>query len=301
MFDPMAKLLYHGDRVKEWLDKGRTSPVLFEVALTGFCDASCPWCFFKDQRDSHRIDTEKLMLALEDMVTLDVKAINWTGGGEPTLHPDFKHIVYHAAELGLKQGLFTNGFNKIPFQSKFEWIRISLTDRGFAPIIRPKVPFGICVNHIKLYGRQTLIKMCLQAKEMGARYFQVRPALLGSYKDQPKLEAPEYLKECADTFFDVYVTNYKYTDATEPKGYKNCYGYLFCPSIDWKGRVGTCLYLMHDKKYVLGDLNRTPLTMIWQKVTDKVKVTESCQNCCKNHEVNKILDRVKNLKAQDFI
>jgi intein/homing endonuclease len=54
-----------------------------------------------------------------------------TGGGEPTIHPDFCEIVTYAKDLGFSLGLCTNGKllgTKIPKEivAKFSWVRLGL-------------------------------------------------------------------------------------------------------------------------------------------------------------------------------
>jgi MoaA/NifB/PqqE/SkfB family radical SAM enzyme len=242
-----------------------------------------------------------MISAIDDMVKLGVKAINWSGGGEPTLHPDFAYFVDYAAFKGLKQGLFTNAYKDIPLQDRFSWIRISLTDKGFGRIKIPHVPYGICVNQVPEQEEEDLIGLCSWAEMIGARYFQIRPALSGSYKKQSIMKAPKYLEGYKTNKFNVFVTDYKYDEATRSRDYRDCYGYHFCPSIDWRGQVAVCLYLAHKKEYVLGDLKKMSLLKIWPKIKKRMRVIEECQNCCKNHEINKILYRAKNISMVDFI
>jgi cyclic pyranopterin phosphate synthase len=301
IFEPQAKLLWHGDRVKEWLNTGRSRPILVEVSPTGYCNATCPWCFFEDKHSKDRINPQVMLNTIKDLAHLGVKAINWSGGGEPTIHPAFKDFVYLASELGIKQGLFTNGYVVIPQQQKFSWIRISFTERGLKPVKKPDVPFGMRLNHTKEYTEKEVRTFCEDAKNFGAKYFQITPALETSYKDQPNIEAPMYLKEYEDNNFKVHVTNYKYNESIKPKEYPDCYGYLFCPSIDWHGKITVCLYLTLDERYILGDLNKESLLSIWPKVVAKVPVIEKCQNCCKNHEINKVLYKVQNINMESFL
>jgi len=300
IFGPVEKLLWHGDRIKRWLESDRSLPILVEIAPTAFCNASCPWCFFKDRKSDAKIDSLKMMEIIEDLALLGVKAINWTGGGEPTLHPHFKDFVERAFFLGIEQGIFTNGLQEIPHQDKFEWIRISLTDAGLKKTIKPKVPFGICINQTKLLGETDLRMLCLQARGLGSSYLQVRPALIGDHLSQPELEIPVYLKEYEKKGFEVYLTEYKYRDARQARSYDFCYGYNFCPSIDWEGMLSTCLYLSGDKRFILGDLKKDRILDIWPEIAKKIPVVPECQNCCKNHEINKILDRAKKVKMVNF-
>lgn len=300
-FEPQAKLLWHGDRVKNWLDTNKSAPILIEVSPTGYCNAKCPWCFFNGKKSAEKIDKDIMIQAIIDMTHIGVKAINWSGGGEPTLHPYFKAFITIANKLGLKQGLFTNGYDEIPCQEMFEWIRISVTDNGLENIKVPSVPFGICMNQIIENTEKEIRENCVKAKNIGASYFQIRPALIGSYEEQPSFSFPSYLNEYTTDSFKIHVTDYKYKESILPKTYKDCYGFHFCPSINYKGHVSVCLYLSHKEDYVLGDLNVDYLEEIIDKFPDKAKVINECQNCCKNHEINKILYNVKNIEAVDFL
>lgn len=300
-FNPQAKLMWHGDRVKQWIDTGNTSPIIIEVSPTGYCNAECPWCFFNDKKTSDKIKRETMLQAITDMPNIGIKAINWTGGGEPTIHPDFHEFVLLANKIGIKQGLFTNGFEEIPHQEKFEWIRISLTDKGFSAIKVPKVKFGICVNQTISHDRNNIEELCEEAKGIGASYFQIRPALIGSYRNQPMLHIPDYLNIYKSKNFEIHITNYKYKEAIKPKHYKYCYGYHFCPSINCIGKVAVCLYLSHKDEYILGDLEVEYLDTILSKFPKKVSVISECQNCCKNHEINKLLYNASILEFVDFL
>lgn len=302
ILNPQSKLLWHGDRVRNWLEGGDPSPILIEIATTGFCNATCPWCFFKDKNAGGSIDKDIMLRTLRELAKIGVKAINWTGGGEPTLHPNFDEFVTEAYALGLEQGLFTNAYLEIKKSSMFKWIRISLTDKEFKPIKRPKGYFGICVNMLVDMPPEKLREWCEEARDINARYFQVRPALEGNYLKQPMMIIPSYLKEYETDDFKVILTLYKFKEAVIPHEYDKCYGYHFCPSINWKEKVGVCLYRMGEEKYIFGDLKEKSFTEIWhhKKISNNL-VNEGCQNCCKNHEINKALFMAKQMEQINFL
>ncbi len=299
--DPHAKLLWQGDRVSEWLKTGKTTPVLLEIAPTGYCNAHCPECFFWDKHDRDRVEGAVMLRAIEEFAAAGIQAINWTGGGEPTLHPQFGSFVAAAHKAGIAQGLFTNALREIPEQDKLEWIRVTFTDRRYAGIKKPKVPFGIVVNQSKEQTPAELRGLCEEARRMGAAYFQVRPALVGSWELQPHIEEPGYLQEFTQPGFEVYTTAYKYAEAIKPRDYNLCYGYHFCASIDWHGALGVCLYMMRDEQFVFGDLNKESFGDIWARVPGQIKVIAKCQNCCKNHEINKLLYAATKVENTKFL
>jgi MoaA/NifB/PqqE/SkfB family radical SAM enzyme len=67
---------------------------------------------------------------LDDCAALGVKAIQFTGGGEPTVHPYHLELIQHALDLGLECALVTNGYllrkgwdEVFP---RLAWMRVSL-------------------------------------------------------------------------------------------------------------------------------------------------------------------------------
>ena len=50
-----------------------------------------------------------LMEVTQDFIDLGVKAINWTGGGEPTVNPGLADAIKLAGSAGIRMGIFTNG------------------------------------------------------------------------------------------------------------------------------------------------------------------------------------------------
>jgi MoaA/NifB/PqqE/SkfB family radical SAM enzyme len=122
------KIVFHGDRLDE-MRKGRQAvPVNIQLVPSDFCQASCRYCAYRSPTglsvqqfgglDKHgnpthnpmrMIPSAKLRAILDDAADLGVKSITWTGGGEPTAHPDHLEMFEHALDRGLECALNTNG------------------------------------------------------------------------------------------------------------------------------------------------------------------------------------------------
>ncbi len=115
------KLLAHPKKIVELVtdqDGHNVKPFLIEVHLTNECDHNCPGCTFTHIRHDTSLCKEKLtkesvstMLEELQPTNFGVRAIFWSGGGEPLLHEHAQEIFEHAAHLGFKQILITNGSN----------------------------------------------------------------------------------------------------------------------------------------------------------------------------------------------
>lgn len=278
-------------------------PINIEVCPTHVCQAKCSWCFYagthlKMGPDSI-MDTEIAFQLMDDMAALGVKAITWSGGGEPTLHPEFPAFVAHAASLGLKQGLFTNSLAPPRYDPSFlEWVRVSNTDRDWNVTamsqVRAKAKvMGMAVNYM---GDDAGVHRALEvADQVGVDYVQVRQALnLRGYATErvpPEIEHPKLI-----------ITKYKFEDSSRPHGYKNCYGFNFVPFIWHDGDVDVCGY--HRKKgspYTLGNLKDNRLFEIMDRAPRAVPVCATCQICCKNHEVNKLVNAALEVQDAHFV
>lgn len=108
------------------------NPITCEIDLTdGFCYNKCKHCFFgTDQKEQPIIiNTNAVKELIKELSENGTKAIEFSGGGEPTIHPDVHEILEYALNLGLDVGLITNGllFNKVKDISGYlKFIRISL-------------------------------------------------------------------------------------------------------------------------------------------------------------------------------
>jgi radical SAM protein with 4Fe4S-binding SPASM domain len=80
--------------------------------------------------------TERALSLLEEMKEAGVLAVQFTGGGEPTVHKDHERIFEKALSLGLKASLVSNGLkwgSKLigEILPQFSWVRVSV-DAGNA-------------------------------------------------------------------------------------------------------------------------------------------------------------------------
>jgi len=290
---PQRKAILCGDRLRDGLEGKTRWPVLLEVDLTGYCDANCPFCFYRDSRSGEHIQAADLIKTLNNAPL--VKAVNLTGGGEPTLHPEFNQIV---DSIDQQLGIFTNARNgRIAKPERFSWIRVSLTEKYMDGVDTDLVKFyalktktGICLN-LTEDNQEMVEELCLAARRLGVAYFQIRPALVRDYRNQPHLSPPTGLEQFESVGFKVWVTDYKFEECHHPKTYGRCYGGWLCLVIDYRGDVRWCNYFLDNPEYphVLGSIYERPFEEILANAPDYVDVDGTHMSACKNHESNKLL------------
>ncbi|MAG24414.1 hypothetical protein CMI47_02445 [Candidatus Pacearchaeota archaeon] len=128
-----TKLLKHLDKLKIIQDGKPPSPVMAHISLINACNLTCSFCCFANRDLTDRLSTEKVKQALDSFKKIGVTGIEFTGGGEPTLHPDFAEIARYAHSLGFKLGICTNGVavgNKRKIKKDivglFSWFRLGM-------------------------------------------------------------------------------------------------------------------------------------------------------------------------------
>jgi MoaA/NifB/PqqE/SkfB family radical SAM enzyme len=302
-FNPQLKLALN-PRFGKFVAGEKVYPINIEVSPSNVCDAICDWCFYKGThtkpKEGAYMEDGMLVRLLHEMKELDVKAISWTGGGEPTLHPMFPQAVELAHELGLKQGMFTNarsprGIRYTP--EHFDWIRVSNTDEDWNKDnlkelrARTKI-LGMAVNYD---GNDEVVRHAEEVgEEIGVDYIQIRQAL--NLRGLVTTRLPPAL-----TSKKAFLTTYKFDDSSNPHGYSACYGFNFVPFIWNDGSVDVCGYMKKVPGYSLGSLKEKSLRQIIDEAPRSVPVRDICQVCCKNHEINKATNTALALEDKDFV
>lgn len=141
------KPAHHMDRLVQIADGRRPPPVHVQLILSDLCNQDCSFCAYRmsaglsnelfgdgfetrKQRNPNRmIPTEKAMEIVADCAELGVKAMQFTGGGEPTVHPDHLQVMLYAQSFGIETALVTNGVKLDPRHlaiQRMSWIRVSI-------------------------------------------------------------------------------------------------------------------------------------------------------------------------------
>jgi len=133
----------HLERIKALCRGEHPAPVHVQVIISDLCNQNCGFCcyrtdgyssnelfFIRDiegeivsRNPTRFIPFEKAREILEDCAAMGVKAIEITGGGEPTVHPQHAEVFETVRDLGMDLGLVTNG--------------VSLSDRAIAALVAP--------------------------------------------------------------------------------------------------------------------------------------------------------------------
>ncbi len=134
---------WHIERIAALREGKDIVPTHVQLIISDLCNQDCHFCAYRmtggfstekfaDEHGNRNpvrfIPTAKAKEILDDCAALGVGAIEFTGGGEPTVHKDHIEIIGHAQALGLQTGLVTNAvlLKDHPVYRNLDWLRISL-------------------------------------------------------------------------------------------------------------------------------------------------------------------------------
>ncbi|HTF89697.1 MAG TPA: radical SAM protein [Planctomycetota bacterium] len=105
------KVFLHSERLAAWLRDGRSFPVTIELDATNRCNHACSFCCWSVLHDRRRdtMSWDFMAKVLDDLASVGVKAVIWTGGGEPLVNPHTAAGMERAQAAGMRNALFTNG------------------------------------------------------------------------------------------------------------------------------------------------------------------------------------------------
>ena len=126
------KLMFHVERVNDWLKGKQVSPIYLEIAPSGGCNHRCVFCAVDYLKyKAGFLDADALKKTVDQAAALGVKSIMYAGEGEPLLHKDICGIIKYTKGRGIDVAVTTNGVLLKKEVSRkilkyLSWIRVSL-------------------------------------------------------------------------------------------------------------------------------------------------------------------------------
>lgn len=296
------KLIYHPQRVSEWIQTGDCFPVYVEIGPTNRCNHHCIFCAL-DYIDHSKKDIDPAIMnnTLKEMVQCGVKSVMFAGEGEPLLHKNISDFIETAKKSGMDVSLSTNGVlfgveilkKTLPFLS---WVRYSLdagTNETHRIIHRGgTTDFDKIINNIKdavrirneneykvTLGVQMLIipenlgeiiPLIKLIKDTGADNVQLKPYSqhpLSNNRfsvDHSNIDSIENeILSYNDEKFQVIYRKMSIQRLHEQKKYQDCLGLPFYALIESDGSIIPCNLYHNKKEFTYGNLNNENFKEIW--------------------------------------
>lgn len=343
--DYRRKLLGHLDRIQALKADRIEPPINVEIDLSMRCNLGCFGCHFAHTHSKgplaqyRTVETGDLMdmgLAsdiISQLSDFDVRSITWTGGGEPTLHPQLDDCVNVARQHCIDQGIYTNATRIDTRLANIlsdccEWIYVSLdaADRDtyakekgvdqFDRAIRgtrllveagATVGLGFLLHEGNAHFDDKTDEMIALGKRLGVSYLQFRPTILfdpanpasraRSHHWMENTAILSYLSEQDHGIpIEIDVKRFLYYARWFGHSYSKCHWSGLQSVITADGRVWTCANKRGLESDCLGDLKKERFTDIWSR-RPIAEVNDQCRAMCRGHMPNLVLHEIMSPKT----
>jgi MoaA/NifB/PqqE/SkfB family radical SAM enzyme len=316
----------HLDAIK----KGEVlAPIHIRIKPINRCNHNCWYCAYRaenlklgeDMDLDDVIPEDKMMEICDDIIEMGVKAVTFSGGGEPLIYKPLPKVIEKLATGGVKIASLTNGANlkgsvADAFAKYGTWVRIS-TDawnnesytksRGakegeFDKLLENIKNFTArdtkCVLGISfIVSKQNythVYEMCKKFKELGVNHVKVMGAIIDNdvkgnnlYHSEIKDEVQKQIKSAQNDFVDDsfnILNHYHDLDERFEKHYE------FCPFLTYLTVIGadSKVYTCQDKAYtdlgLLGSIKDKSFKEFWFSKENKERIysLNPCHDC-KHH------------------
>ncbi len=323
------KILFHLAKILPDIYSGRTdfNPIAVEIHPTAKCNYRCIHCSYKERNESRASYSENTMKRLKSsLINMGVKAVYFSGGGEPTLFPGLKDYIEELTRANIEVSLITNASciesaGLIPIADRFNYIAISvpgIDDETFQIITgsnklgdvlsipgkikdyhkdnSPVIGSRIVLTNKNYRCVDDFLRVIREKKFDYALFKIVR-----DYEDRGQgLSKSEevYLRELIDSKSEVdenftnlkHIFDYKNNPDFINHCYTNLYGLIANISTD--GGVYPNIVEIDKPEFCIGNINEKPLEEIW--------------NSSRHKEVKELSDRkwlsgeCKNCRAMSY-
>lgn len=314
------KAAWHIRKIQSLRDGENIAPTHLHLIISDFCNQNCNFCsyrmdggfsteLFGGKNPKRFMPTEKAKGILSDFHRMGGKAVQFQGGGEPTVHPDHLKIFAHAQKLGLETGLVTNGIrlkDHGTFRS-LDWIRISLdagTEETYRKTRESKAWLKVLRNMalagswktsagtgfvVTRENHREIQEAASLTRAAGLSHMRVRGMLSEDplYYNGLKIEIPD----------DTIIVN-RFKEGLEPPDYEFCGYQQFTLYVGADLNVYTCCTNAYTKHGKIGDLSEQDFSQ-WLLSYDRRKWdSRSCRHCEFN-EANRTINFLTDPNPKD--
>lgn len=321
---------------------GKTNlPVLpshIDLDLTNICNQDCFYCNSFNFRQKNLVQSsgKEYYKLIEQLYNWrkhtpysagTVRNINFTGGGEPTVHKDYHKIIEKAIDCNFLVSLITNGSklnklidylpqNKIKSiawigididagnKQTYEKIRRSLTKESLFDQVKDNIKRAVDKGYVcdvkallmeENTSEKELYSLFNFAKDVQARKLHIRPIVdqftnkLFHVSDELKMLISKISSE-----LDVSYNLPQYRQ--QPRKYTKCHQMFLYPILAANGEISLCCEGRGQKRFVLGNWKKEDIRDLWfghrhMEIYNAIDTT-LCPPCKPNKVNNLIQDDI---------
>ncbi len=313
----------HRSDVLHGLRKPQSNPIATQLILSDLCNQDCWYCAYRmsgypsnhsfytgselvpldgiqPRNPKRQMSTPKAMEILEDLQAMSVESVEFTGGGEPTIHPDFARIVQDARSRNLEVGVVTNGLKLteaiLEAMDGISWVRVSIDSPNPATYARIRrtgegALARVLTNLGKIRSRHLGVSFIVttenyrQISQFRELIQTINPNIQVRFGDMwgtdPQYYTPEMLQVIQDQLTPQefrYFQGRKGNQFTSP-WYSTCWQQRINTYIGANLHVYRCCHYAYNPQGLLGSLETQRFRELWQSLHLQEFDASTCNSC----------------------
>ena len=313
----------------EALENGHVAPpVHVRIKPMNPCDHDCWYCAYHDENlqlgnlmeYKDRLPREKMMEIAAALAEMGVKAVTFSGGGEPLIYPHIAEAVNRLGKSGIKLATLTNGSHlhediAEAFARYGTWVRVSIDGwdaESYAKIRKVKLTeFDMVINNMRNFANLNsscvlginyvidnqnyghVLEFAKLMKDAGVNHMKIMGVLVSNegresnqYHDafrETVYDQIEQVKILEDEKFKIIDHYHEFPERFD-KEYQTCPSMQFLTIIGADSKVYSC----HDKAYtelgLLGSIENRRFKDFWYSEENKKRQKEiNPSKDCQHH------------------
>ena len=355
------KIFNFPKKLNSFVEGEVTAPLYVRVKPINLCNHGCFFCVYstgfrvkdggeeehivsgmhEDMREEDVIPTEKMLQILDDFWTMGVKAVTYSGGGEPLMHKDIVKIMQTTLDYGIDLSIITNGQNLVKERAQVlaqaKWVRVSMDytdgeqmkrfrnvpEKSFDSVIQNINKFAaiknkdcdLAVNYIVHRNNyKNLWAFTQLLKEAGVENVRYSPMYVPDFYDYHKEiaeEVNEQLAKIQTITDDRFTVNSTYnispgSSHSNIRSYNRCYIMQTVPVVGADLNVYACHNKAYDNTGCIGSIKEQSFKELWYSDATKeymrsFNAKQRCMHECSNDRKNIIINQVLDASTDNFV
>lgn len=337
------KIAWNPDKLKSFVMEEITAPIYVRIKPTNRCNHNCWFCIYHyDYSYMHEtcdqvseISFEKLVKTILNLKDIGVKAITYSGGGEPLLYRNIKEIIGLTLQSRIACSVITNG-QKLTGQVaevlyEADWVRVSMDYFDEASFNKSREVKGVgrIFTNISDFAKNSqkceieinfvvtkdnichLYPMAKRVKDLGVSNIRFSPIwgpeFIAYHKPimgEAIMQIRNAKKDLEDDSFKV-ISSYNIEEKTEHREYDKCYFNQIVPVIGADLKVYTCHNKAYDPNGEIGNIREQSFSDLWFSKQTHNFFNDfdlgCCDHECANDKKNILINNIIDGHGDDFV
>lgn len=344
------KIVWFPEKLASFRDGTITAPIYVRVKPTNRCNHSCDWCCYghgtweskmhEGMVERDMIPRAKLLEALCDFRDMGVKAVTFSGGGEPLSYPYITEAMGLVLNYGIDLSIITNGSllenERAQILGHAKWVRVSIDytnakqmaasrripEDQFARIMSNIAKFSLTkksacdlgVNYIVTRDNYDgLAQFCARLKDAGVDNVRISPVWRPDFVQYHNAIEDAVLREIGeaqklnDATFAVYSSyNLKSSAHRSVREYHKCYFTQMVPVLAADQNIFHCHNTAYSEHGVIGSIKDRSFKEVWfsdetKAVFERLDVASVCKHQCAADGKNKFIASLLEASGDAFV